>query len=447
MLHFDDIADSLPDEASTLWLAYSGGIDSQVLLHLLASQPGLKPRMVAVYVDHGLQAESALWREHCRCQAEALGVAFRAIGVDARPKPGESTEAAAREARYRVLRPLLRPGDVLLVAQHREDQMETLLLQLLRGAGVQGLAAMPVSADFGSGRIVRPLLAIGKADIESYAKHHDLSWVTDPSNQSRAFDRNFLRHDIIPLLKQRWPMLDKTVARSARHCAEAALLLDRLTEKPFDAAFDADNRTLAIDALMPLSPAEQTLLLRKWLHHCTGKTPSEVMLRRVRHELIDARSDANPDIAFNHHQLKRYRNQLYCLPESALQPLRDSVIWPRDQHDLALPNGLTLIRDRVENGISARLWQCLPVSIRPRQGGETLKLPGRAGHHRLKKLFQEAGVPPWQREARPLIYLGDRLAAVVGLWVDEWAWNTSPERGISVRWQFRNEENTHVDGA
>lgn len=447
MLCFDDIANCIPQDCATLWVAYSGGVDSHVLLHLLASQADLKPRIVAVYVNHNLQMEAAQWGAHCQNQAELLGVAFRTVSVDGRAKSGESPEAAAREARYQALQALMNPGDAVFVGQHREDQMETLLLQLFRGAGIRGLSAMPSNTPFGCGRLLRPLLEIGKNNIEAYARHHSLQWVTDPSNHSRDYDRNFLRHDVIPILKQRWPALDKTIARSARHCAEAAFLLDNWSEAPFNAAFDSDHQTLDCDEITRRSHPEGNELLRRWLVHCTGQAPSEALLQHIRHDVIDARDDATPVIPFGNYHLKRYRNRLYCLPEGAFETLADNVVWPHDQQHLILLNGLMLVRDGTKNGINAMLWQQSHVSVRPRRGGEKLKLPGRAGHHSLKKLFQEAGVPPWQRESRPLIYLNDRLAAVAGLWVDEWAWNTSPQPGYQIRCQAKNAENSYVDGA
>ena len=205
-----------------VYVAYSGGVDSHVLLHFCASIKLLKDKITAVYVHHGLQAEAESWAKHCEKTAEGLGVDFLVLRVNAYAKSGESPEEAARNARYAALKSLMDADDMLLLAQHREDQLETVLLQLFRGSGLRGLSGMPERMAFGQGVMLRPLLNIPKQAINDYAQAHQLSWVEDPSNQSNDYDRNFLRNAVVPLLKQRWPAIDKTVSRSAKHCADAA---------------------------------------------------------------------------------------------------------------------------------------------------------------------------------------------------------------------------------
>ena len=210
--------------AEKIFVAYSGGVDSHVLLHLLASMALYKSRITAVYVHHGLQLEAEQWAVHCESVALALGVSFKCLRVNAQKTTRQSQEEVARDARYQALKALLTESDVLLLAQHREDQMETVLLQLFRGAGIQGLSGMPLVIDFGLGQVIRPFLDVSKQAINAYAALHQIHWVEDPSNQSDNFDRNFLRNQIFPQLKQRWPALDKTVARSARHCANSQVV-------------------------------------------------------------------------------------------------------------------------------------------------------------------------------------------------------------------------------
>jgi tRNA(Ile)-lysidine synthetase, N-terminal domain len=202
-------------------------------------------KITAVYVHHGLQLEADAWAEHCKKTATDLGVDFKVIRVDAIAGQGESPEEVARNARYTALRTLIETDDLLLVAQHREDQLETVLLQLFRGSGLSGLSAMPAFMNFGKGVLLRPLLNTPKIAVEVYAKLHNLSWIEDPSNQSNNFNRNFLRNAIVPLLKQRWPACDKTVARSAGHCAEAQLLLSEQAKKLFLLIFNVLDETLS----------------------------------------------------------------------------------------------------------------------------------------------------------------------------------------------------------
>lgn len=426
------LLDKLLPPNGDLYLAYSGGVDSHVLLHLCAQRSAYKHRLRAVYVDHGLQADSRAWGEHCSEQCRQLGVDFQMLHVDAQPQLGESPEAAARSARYRVLRPLLVAGDVLLLAQHREDQMETFLLQLFRGAGVQGLAAMPAAAPFGRGQMLRPLLSVAKQDILDYAVRHDLHWVDDPSNQSSDYDRNFLRNQILPQLKQRWPSLDKTIARSAQHCADAFQLLDESAGQWLQSIITDDN-ALMIPALMAHSPSQQRLLLRYWLEHQGLLPPSETQLHHIINQVILAKADANPLLQLQQHSIRRYRQRLYCLHNQHLQ-LDESVLpWLYPEQPLMLANGYVLTAQHAVDGIDPALWRASEITVGYRQGGETIALPGREGRHCLKKLYQEAGIAPWQRQIRPLIYLDDRLAAVADLWIADWAW--SAEGGIRLQWQ------------
>lgn len=437
VLDFQSIAPLLPTSFGTLYIAYSGGIDSHVLLHLLATQSQWRDRIVAVYVDHGLQAASAAWTVHCRQQAEPLGVAFCSLQVDARASNGESPEAAARNARYRALEKLIQEDDVLLTAQHREDQMETMLLQLFRGAGIQGLAAMPIKAAFGLGSLIRPLLDVSKSEIQIYAARHNLQWVEDPSNQHSDFDRNLLRNEIVPLLKQRWPSLDKTIARSARHCGEAVELLTGWANQTLSQLMEPTTRSLALDTLSGFNDTQANWLLRHWLQNQGLKPPNQALLQSINQQLIQARDDANPQILIQGRVLKKFRQRLYCLHPQQLLKLTGTHDWPCDQTSLSLTNGYELIRIEASCGIDQRLWHSSKITLKPRSGGEKLKLPGRQGHHDLKKLFQEACIPPWEREARPLLYLDDRLAALPGLWIAEWALQTKPDGCYQVTWQFR----------
>lgn len=436
MLSFQSIAPLIPETFGKIYIGYSGGIDSQVLLHLCAIQAHLRSNIVAVYVNHGLQAVADDWAEHCRNQAQALGVEFRCLKVDAKAEVGESPEAAARSARYQALQPLLKDGDLLLLAQHREDQMETVLLQLFRGAGLQGLAAMPVATRFGLGTMLRPLLNVAKADIQAYAQRHGLRWVEDPSNLSHDFDRNFLRNAIVPLLKQRWPSLDKTVARSARHCGEAWGLLDDWGKQRLSDLLNPSNNSLLIDKLQGLNEAQINWLLRQWLQTFGLKPPSLALLQTIKQQLIAARGDGNSQISMQGYVLRKYRQQLFCLPPNLLVKPTLPCDWPPEQSSLSLANGYILTRIPSASGIDQKLWHNSSISVKPRCGGEKLKLPGRDGQHCLKKLYQERGIPPWERESRPLLYLDERLAAVPGLWIAEWACNRASNDGYSLTWQL-----------
>lgn len=399
-----------------VYIAYSGGVDSHVLLHLCAAVAELKPRLIAVYVHHGLQPEAEAWGAHCEQTVARLGVDFRLLRVDAAAQPGESPEAAARNARYAALQSLLAAGDVMLVAQHRDDQLETVLLQLFRGSGLRGLSGMPERSAFGPGWLLRPLLDTPKQAIDDYARRHALAWIEDPSNQSAAYDRNFLRNAIIPSLKQRWPALDRTVARAARHCAAGERLIIELADGLMAAAFDASDHTLDIVRLAAYSSLHQEVLLRRWFLQLGLAMPSHNVIERIRSEVLAARADSDPVVATPVCRIRRYRNKLYCLPPTAPDyPAR--LDWPRGQSALPINERQTLICSPSSAGIARQRWRQADITVKFRSGGEKIRLPNRVGHHALKKLFQEAGIPPWQRATMPLIYLDGRLAAIGGWWI------------------------------
>lgn len=280
--------------ANRIFIGYSGGVDSHVLLHVCAAFPELKTKITAVYIHHGLQKEADDWAIHCQKIALDLEVSFLEIRVDANANARESPEEAARNARYKAFKNLISENDVLLMAQHREDQLETVLLQLFRGSGLKGLAGMPEKMPFGAGQLCRPFLNVSKTEITAYALENQLIWIEDPSNQSLIYDRNFLRHEIIPKLKQRWQSLDKTVARTATHCAEAETVISKIAQSKFEMVFNAENETLNIPKLLNFSEIEQRLILRQWFEFLSLKMPSQDFLKRILNEVIGAKSDRHP---------------------------------------------------------------------------------------------------------------------------------------------------------
>lgn len=407
----------IPPQTERVFVAYSGGIDSHVLLHLSNSIVEIKSKITAVYVHHGLQKEADAWAKHCEDVSLALGVNFQSLKVNAQKVAGLSPEEVARDARYHALKSLVGKNDVLLVGQHREDQMETVLLQLFRGAGVQGLSGMPLSIAFGLGIMCRPFLDISKQQIKDYAEQNNLDWIDDLSNESDEFDRNFLRNKILPQLKQRWPSIDKTVARSARHCANSQAVIQNLAGSLLNNLCDKTDQTLNISQLLELEVNEQYLVIRQWFASNKLRMPSEKSLHRILTEVVTAKPSGNPEVKGNDYCIRRYRKKLYCLKSCQDEGMLQEKNWPKGQKQLELSDGRVLTTVEAEEGVSKSLWLDSLVSVRFRKGSEKIRLSGREGHHSLKKLYQEKAIPPWERNNIPLIYLDDKLIAVVGYWI------------------------------
>jgi len=424
----------LGGERQRLYIAYSGGVDSHVLLHCCASILQLKDRLTAVYVHHGLQAEAESWAKHCEKTAKDLGVEFLTLRVNANAAPGESPEEAARNARYAALKSLIKADDALLLAQHREDQLETVLLQLFRGSGLRGLSGMPERTVFGAGVMLRPLLNTPKQAISDYAHAHQLSWVEDPSNQSNDYDRNFLRNAVVPLLKQRWSAIDKTVARSAKHCADAQVLVDEVADELFGAVFNPADKTLSISRLSEHHSHPQQLIVRHWFRHRGLKMPAQAKVERILNEVVAAAGHRDPVLSGQGYSIRRYRDKLYCLTNlSGTEP--QDCVWPAGQASIKITDDRTLSCESSSKGISRERWQDATVEVRFRRGGEKIRLPGREGHHSLKNLFQEAGIPSWERDAMPFIYLNGTLAAVGDLWISAAFYSEKTQDCISLSLQ------------
>lgn len=402
------------------WVAYSGGLDSSVLLHALAViRQDLPAPLIALHLDHGLQAGSGQWAAHCREICQGLGIPLRERALGLAPRPGESLEALAREARRAAFQAALGHGDLLLTAQHQDDQAETLLLQLLRGAGLAGLAAMPALVALPPGYLARPLLGFGRAQLHAYAEAAGLTWVEDPSNADRAFDRNYLRHELMPRLARRWPAHGETLARAARHCAEAQGLIDDLAREDLARCQGRRPGSLLVSALERLEPPRRRALLRHWIRVRGFATPNAPRLERILKDVAGAAPDRTPRVSWPGVEVRRYRDELFILPPLPPPP-RESLSWEEPAIPLELPPGLGRLRwvgEGVPDG---------PLGVSFRAGGERCPLPGGAGHRSLKKLFQARGVPDWLRSHVPLIQGRDGRLAVAGLPGQPVAWVGHP---------------------
>ncbi|VVM44492.1 tRNA(Ile)-lysidine synthase [Pseudomonas fluorescens] len=409
-------------------IAFSGGLDSTVLLHLLASLANIEtlPPLSAVHVHHGLQAAADAWPAHCQSICDNLGVPLSVKRV--RVQPGASLERAAREARYRAFAEVTGAGEVVLTGQHRDDQAETLLFRLLRGAGVRGLAAMPAQRPLAGGYLVRPLLDVSREALEVYAHEHQLKWIEDPSNADPRFSRNYLRHRVLPALTERWPQAVTGLARTAEHLGEAQGLLDELALLDLQAASKASAfpwlglPSLVLAPLCELSDARQRNALRHWLAPLTRLPDSDHWAGW--HSLRDAKGDAQPLWRLADGELHRCGQRIWWLPSTRSEFSDATVSWPDPQNPLELPgNGQLTLTGEAPEG---------PLEVRYRQGGEILEVPGR-GRRDLKRLLNESGLPGFVRGRLPLLYQGEQLLGVpslAGLWPapsDDWQLHWMPQ--------------------
>ena len=400
-----------PWQTAPRWrVAFSGGLDSSVLLHLLVKLASYNtlPPISAIHVQHGLQPVADQWPEHCRVICKELGVDLQVVSVQVRS--GTSLENRAREARYLAFKEALRAGEVLLTAQHQDDQAETLLFRLLRGAGVRGLTGMPAVRALGDGFLVRPLLNISRDELNSYALEQGLRWVEDPSNECLDHARNYLRHRVMPVLQQRWPAASRNMARAASHLDEAQQLLADLAEGDLREARQSREYTwlpvpsLSLPLLKALSPSRQRNALRHWLAAFT--TLPDTSHWHGWDALRDASKDASPIWRLAAGELHRGGERIWWLSGPWLMASAENAAWVNPEVALHLPgNGQVRLQGyRGETGLE----------VRYRTGGEMLTLPGR-GRRDLKKLLNESALPSFVRSRLPLLYLGGELVAVANL--------------------------------
>jgi len=411
-----------------LLIAYSGGLDSHVLLHAL-SQQGNWP-LEAVHVHHGLLTEADTWAEHCQsvCEAMAIPLRIEHVTVDRQSKSG--LEAAARQARYARWREVLKPDTCLLTAHHQGDQAETLLLQLLRGGGVAGLAAMAASSSFASGYLLRPLLGFARQQLSRYALSEGLSWIEDPSNQDRRYRRNIIRHEVLPRLEQSWPGTSAVLARSSRHFAEALRVLEEVAREDLRKCSGPEG-ALSIAGLLALSTDRSRNAMRFWWRLRGHSVPSS---RRLNHLLQELAGSNSPHAVWRwgHSEMRRYRDSLQIMtPLQSTDKFREWSWMPAQNPAIDVQHYHLSLRKTRGQGLALH-WMESPWRVRLRRGGEVCQLAGKQHHQKLKKLLQEAGIPPWQRERLPLVYIEDQLAAVGSLWVCEPFAAQECEEAVSV---------------
>lgn len=421
-----------------LVVGFSGGLDSTVLLHLLSETKNMLPlQLHAHHVHHGLSKNADLWAGLCADFCKKLNIPFILSTVNINKNSGLGVEATAREARYNAL--LATDADFVCLAHHQDDQAETLLLQLVRGAGVKGLAGMPKY----QGRLLRPLLDVPRGTLETYAKQHNLAWTEDESNFDTKFDRNFLRHEVLPALAKQYPAIKRTISRAAQNMAEADILLGELAEMDVKSCQlnQMDSKQIALRALADLSTSRVKNALRWWLQQHACDIPSAAQLQQIMQQLFHANADANVKIKVSAGLiLRRYQDNAYLVEnlqeaEDVFQRGAFSLTW-QGEKSIVLPDQSHLFfSEKMGAGLAMRNLENMQLTIRYRQGGEMLRPEENRPNRSLKNLFQTSNIPPWQRERLPLLFLNDVLAVLPNSVTDVQFKAKPDELGLFVTWQ------------
>ncbi len=395
-----------------LVVALSGGVDSVVLLHSLVSASPGKP-IVAIHINHGLQKEADSWQQFCEEFCRTLNIEIKCIAVEV-DRFG-SVEENARRVRYHAFGDFLKAGDLLLLAHHADDQLETILFNLFRGSEALGVRGMPEAREINGATLYRPLLDTRRSEIQAYSKLNNLSWVEDLSNQDLQMDRNYLRHEILPAITARFPAAEKALLNGLERDRNVSLLIDDIAKTDLESVVSEDGG-LKLQALIKVSELRIVNLLRHYLRLRNVPFPSGNMLRECAAVMLQARKDASPVLKWATYEFRRHGETMYLLRDMRSV---DTSIRSRWDPATKLQIGGGVLCASLVAGQGIMDGSPLPLEVRFRQGGEQIQ---QDRSRRVKKLFQENNVPEWLRARLPLIFQGDRLVAIPGIP----AWNVPP---------------------
>ncbi|MBI3530130.1 MAG: tRNA lysidine(34) synthetase TilS [Betaproteobacteria bacterium] len=420
-------------------IALSGGVDSMALLDLLHElRTSRELSLSAIHVNHQISAHADEWETFCRSLCQRRGIPLTVQRVQVTPD-GSGVEAAARRLRYRAY--ALIDADYVALAHHLDDQAETFLLQLLRGAGPKGLAGMPVirsqesaaNGKAGAPLILRPLLEVRRSQIVAYAKSRRLEWVEDDSNTDMRYDRNYLRNELLVRLDERFPAYRETLARTARNLADHVLLAEELAR--IDAQ-SLDRSAISAERLRQLSDARALNLLRQLFSDGGLQMPPRTRLEEALRQCREAGRDAELQVTFGDTGLRCYRDRVELVENSPDMPADWQSRWD-GHHELILPDGLGVLRSRavVGEGIAKRHFDIRAATVRGRSGGERMQPGENRPRRALKSLLQEHAIPPWERSRMPLVFFGEQLAWVPGIGVAAEFRAAAAEPGVAPEWE------------
>ena len=413
-------------------IAFSGGMDSTVLLHVMKNIIDEKSQIRAIHINHNIVDNSKVWTKTCKSICKNFGIDIEIISLEVTHN-GYGLEAAARDERYKKLKEKLYENEYLLTAHHEEDQMETVFLRMARGTGLDGLQGINEKYSFGEGIIFRPMLEVSKTSVMDYAKEHQLKWVEDSSNQDTHFDRNFLRKKIIPQFRERWPSIASSVSRLSQLSAQNIKILNQIAEE--DIGPIANMNELPLAKLLDKSFERANNMLRYIILANGMSIPSMKTLQDGLKEMLDPETDKSV-IAWKDYCIRKYKNHLYFLSNSDLEPNKVDVRIPWEiGKTVNLGENIGTIEATFIHGDGLSIEKCKnKLTISYRQGGELIKPIGHRINKSLKNLFQENQILPWMRDKIPLIYYQDELVSVADLWFNQNYVASQNEAGFVVNW-------------
>ena len=420
-------------------VAYSGGVDSTVLIHFLSLIPDLKKKLFALHVNHGISSKSDLWEEHCKNNCLSLEIDFVSLKLEFKTIKNPN-ENELRKARYKELFSWSEEGDVICTAHHKDDQVETILFRILRGTGIKGLEGIKKFSKRKDVDLIRPFLDVSKEDLIKYAKQNNLSWVEDDSNDDLLITRNYIRNKVLPLLAKKWPQYSNSFTNLSTKAQDARLVLEELSYSDLNSCLGDSKDHLSILKMKGLSKERIKNLMHTWLTQLNKVNIPSSFLEQAYRNIFQSREDSNPLISFGKpeirgsFQLRRFNNYIYFLPllDPILLETNNSWNWNINRV-LELPTGVLSSKKVFGKGLASET-SGNNLKVKARSGGERCKPFGRSKSQKLKKLFQEYKVPPWVRDRIPLVYVGDQLAAVSDLWVCDEFVAKKDERGIVLSW-------------
>ncbi|MCZ6804688.1 MAG: tRNA lysidine(34) synthetase TilS [Proteobacteria bacterium] len=430
---FVSFLSSFPD-SEKFWIACSGGMDSSVMLHLFYyNKSKIKQLLEIIYVNHGLQEKSVDWGVFCKKQCQHYDIPFKQLDISENCPKGLSIEEWAREKRYSLISQVMNKNDVLFTAHHQDDQVETFFLQALRGAGPRGLASMPSIKKIANGYHARPLLQYKRSEIQRYANDNNLVWQDDNSNSNIRYDRNYLRHKILPVIEERWPAYRETISRMINNQVDYKSLIDEIAHNDMKHALHKNTMSLSLEVIQKLSIERQKNLVFVWLDEQNIDRPGSKHISQIISDIICSTIDKSPCVNWKDNEVRRYRNLLYASKIFNKHSVNIEFDW-NPESPLAILNETLIANPENGKGISKADTKNAKFVVRYRQGGEKIYPKNLTHSKTVKQLFQERGVLPWLRDRIPLIYINEKLAVIPGFCIDKKYAATKDESSWDIQW-------------